>query len=52
MERAVKEENIGALKADLAKATSLVLADFRGIAVRTTRPCAASSAATAASTRS
>jgi large subunit ribosomal protein L10 len=34
MERAVKEENIGALKADLAKATSLVLADFRGIAVK------------------
>ena len=34
MERAVKEENIGTLKADLAKATSLVLADFRGIAVK------------------
>jgi large subunit ribosomal protein L10 len=34
MERAVKEENIGALKADLAKATSLVLADFRGITVK------------------
>jgi len=34
MERAVKEENIGALKADLAKATSLVLADFRGIPVK------------------
>ena len=34
MERAVKEENIGALKAALAKATSLVLADFRGITVK------------------
>jgi large subunit ribosomal protein L10 len=34
MERAVKEENISALKADLAKATSLVLADFRGISVK------------------
>jgi len=34
MERAVKEENIKALKADLAKATSLVLADFRGITVK------------------
>jgi large subunit ribosomal protein L10 len=34
MERVVKEENIGALKADLAKATSLVLADFRGITVK------------------
>ena len=34
MERAVKDENIGALKADLAKATSLVLADFRGISVK------------------
>ena len=34
MERAVKEENISALKADLAKATSLVLADFRGIPVK------------------
>ena len=34
MERAVKEENISALKLDLAKATSLVLADFRGISVK------------------
>jgi large subunit ribosomal protein L10 len=34
MERAVKEENIGALKAELAKATSLVIADFRGITVK------------------
>jgi len=34
MERAVKEENISALKADLAKATSMVLADFRGITVK------------------
>ena len=34
MERAVKEENITALKADLAKAQSLVLADFRGIKVK------------------
>src|SRR5665213_187929 len=34
MERAVKEENIKALKANLAKATSLVLADFRGITVK------------------
>ena len=34
MERAVKEENIAALKGDLAKATSLVLADFRGINVK------------------
>jgi len=34
MERAVKEENIAALKGDLAKATSLVLADFRGITVK------------------
>jgi large subunit ribosomal protein L10 len=34
MERAVKDENIGALKADLAKAASLVLADFRGISVK------------------
>jgi len=34
MEKAVKEENITALKADLAKATSLVLADFRGITVK------------------
>jgi large subunit ribosomal protein L10 len=35
MERITKEENIGALKADLAKATSLVLADFRGLPVKT-----------------
>jgi large subunit ribosomal protein L10 len=34
MERAVKEENISALKADLVKATSLVLAGFRGISVK------------------
>jgi len=34
MERAVKEENIAALKLDLAKAQSLVLADFRGITVK------------------
>ena len=34
MERAVKEENISSLKGDLAKATSLVLADFRGINVK------------------
>ena len=34
MERAVKEENIASLKGDLAKATSLVLADFRGITVK------------------
>jgi len=34
MERVVKEENISALKLDLAKATSLVLADFRGISVK------------------
>jgi len=34
MEKAVKEENISALKASLAKATSLVLADFRGITVK------------------
>jgi len=34
MERAVKEEAISSLKADLAKATSLVLADFRGISVK------------------
>jgi len=33
MERAQKEEAIGALKADLAKAASLVLADFRGLTV-------------------
>ena len=34
MEKAVKEENISALKLDLVKATSLVLADFRGISVK------------------
>src|SRR5262245_8530184 len=34
MERAVKEENISLLKGDLAKAQSLVLADFRGINVK------------------
>src|SRR3982751_555619 len=34
MERVVKEENISALKLDLAKAQSLVLADFRGITVK------------------
>jgi large subunit ribosomal protein L10 len=34
MEKVVKEENITALKASLAKATSLVLADFRGISVK------------------
>ena len=34
MEKAVKEENISALKEALAKATSLVLADFRGITVK------------------
>jgi large subunit ribosomal protein L10 len=34
MERAVKEENISALKLDLAKAQSLVLADFRGVTVK------------------
>ena len=34
MERAVKEENITSLKDDLAKALSLVLADFRGINVK------------------
>jgi large subunit ribosomal protein L10 len=34
MEKVVKEENISALKANLAKATSLVLADFRGISVK------------------
>jgi len=33
MERVQKEEAIGALKADLAKAASLVLADFRGLTV-------------------
>ena len=34
MERVVKDENISALKTALAKATSLVLADFRGITVK------------------
>src|SRR5882672_8346799 len=34
MEKAVKETNISALKVDLVKATSLVLADFRGITVK------------------
>jgi large subunit ribosomal protein L10 len=34
MEKVVKEENISALKLDLAKAQSLVLADFRGISVK------------------
>jgi large subunit ribosomal protein L10 len=34
MEKVVKEENITALKAALGKATSLVLADFRGISVK------------------
>ncbi len=34
MEKAVKEQNISALKASLSKATSLVLADFRGITVK------------------
>lgn len=34
MERVVKEQNITALKGALAKATSLVLADFRGITVK------------------
>ena len=34
MEKAVKEENISALKLDLAKAQSLILADFRGISVK------------------
>jgi len=33
MERTQKEEAIGALKADLVKAASLVLADFRGLTV-------------------
>ena len=33
MERTQKEESIGALKTDLAKAASLVLADFRGLTV-------------------
>src|SRR5258708_13157109 len=34
MEKAVKEENISALKLDLAKAQSLILADFRGVTVK------------------
>jgi large subunit ribosomal protein L10 len=34
MLKAVKEENISALKLDLAKAASLVLSDFRGIGVK------------------
>ena len=34
MEKAVKEENIAALKTDLAKVASLILADFRGISVK------------------
>ena len=34
MERAVKEENITALKGDMAKVASIVLADFRGISVK------------------
>ena len=34
MLKTVKEENITALKADLGKAMSLVLADFRGISVK------------------
>jgi large subunit ribosomal protein L10 len=34
MLKTVKEENISALKLDLAKAQSLVLADFRGISVK------------------
>src|SRR4029077_2414664 len=34
MEKAVKEENISALKLDLAKAQSLILADIRGITVK------------------
>jgi len=34
MERLVKEENISALKLDLAKAQSLVLGDFRGVTVK------------------
>jgi len=35
MERTVKQENIESLKAKLARAQSLVLADFRGITVET-----------------
>jgi large subunit ribosomal protein L10 len=34
MERIEKDEAVGALKLDLAKATSLVLADFRGLTVK------------------
>jgi large subunit ribosomal protein L10 len=34
MEKLVKEKNISALKLDLAKAQSLVLADFRGVTVK------------------
>lgn len=34
MERTQKQEAVGALKADLAKAASLVLADFRGLTVK------------------
>jgi len=34
MERTEKAEAVGALKSDLAKATSLVLADFRGLTVK------------------
>jgi large subunit ribosomal protein L10 len=34
MLKAVKEENIAALKSELAKAMSLVVADFRGISVK------------------
>lgn len=34
MERAAKEESIGILRADLAKAAAFVLADFRGITVK------------------
>ena len=34
MLKAVKEENIAALKAELAKATSLIVASFRGISVK------------------
>ncbi|MES1165180.1 MAG: 50S ribosomal protein L10 [Verrucomicrobiota bacterium] len=34
MERTEKQEAVGALKTELAKATSLVLADFRGLTVK------------------
>ena len=34
MERVEKNENVSSLKADLAKAQSLVLADFRGLPVK------------------